>query len=128
MEYTVVTEHFAERHFIKSFSKKYKRSWNVTWTGLLEEFRNFEELFTTSSAQIIAETHPIKICKVEFRVHGTKESRKGSGNRYIVALHADTATAHILLVYGKTDLSGHGETAQWKNLIKANYPEYKNLL
>jgi hypothetical protein len=31
----------------------------------------------------------------------------------------------ILLVYGKTDLRGHNETAEWQKIIKENYPEYK---
>lgn len=128
MEYTTVTERFAERHFIKSFSKKYKRAWDVTWVGLMEEFRNFEELFTTSVAETIVDVEPIKICKVSFRVHGTKESRKSSGNRYIVALHTDTATAHILLVYHKGHLRDGNETAKWKQSIKDNYPEYRDLL
>lgn len=63
----------------------------------------------------------------EFRVYGTQVSRHGSGNRCIVVIHENTNTISVLLVYGKTDLSGHNETAEWKKLVIENYPEYKEL-
>lgn len=128
MAYAVVVEPFAERHFIKSFAKKYKGAWIVTWKGLLEEFSNFDELFKTNIAETIVHAGDIKICKAEFRVHGTKESRHSSGNRCIVALHADTQVARILLVYSKNDVRGSNETATWKNMIRENYSDYQSLL
>lgn len=124
-DYAITIERFAERHFIKGFSKKYMSAWDITWKGILEQFRFFDELFKTSIAETIAYDPNIKICKVEFRVHGTQESRHGSGNRCIVAVHRNTNKVCILLVYGKTDLSGRNETAEWKALIRENYPEYK---
>ncbi len=125
--YTIIIERFAERHFIKSFGKKYKGAWDITWTGILEQFRNFDELFKTSIAETIVYDSSIKICKVEFRVQGTQMSRHSSGNRCIVAIHKDTSKISVLLVYSKTDLSGHNETLEWKGLIRDNYPEYREL-
>ena len=66
--------------------------------------------------------------KTEFKISGTQESRHGSGNRCIVAKHKDTNKVCVLLVYHKNDLGGGNETANWKNVIKENYPEYGNLL
>jgi hypothetical protein len=126
-DYVVVVERFAERHFIKSFSRKYKGAWDITWTGILGQLRGFDELFKTSIAETIIYDSNVKICKVEFRVHGTKESRRSSGNRCIVAVHKNTSKVCVLLVYGKTDLSGHNETSEWKSIIRENYPEYKEL-
>ena len=123
--YNVIVGKYAERHFINSFSKKYMGAWDITWNGILEQFKGFSELFKTSIAQTIVHDSYIKICKVEFRVHGTQESRRSSGNRCIVAVHEDTKKVCVLLVYGKTDLSGHNETAEWKKLVIENYPEYK---
>jgi hypothetical protein len=123
--YTVIVPRFAERHFIKSFSRKYKSAWDITWRGILQQFRSFDELFKSSIAETIARDSNIMICKAEFRVYGTEVSRHGSGNRCIVAIHNNTSTISILLVYGKTDLSGHNETAEWKKLVVENYPEYK---
>ncbi|MCX6715933.1 MAG: hypothetical protein NT077_02870 [Candidatus Taylorbacteria bacterium] len=125
IEYAIIVERFAERHFINGFSRKYKGAWDITWKGILEQFSGFDELFKTSIAETIAHDQNVKICKVEFRVYGTQESRHGSGNRCIVAVHKDTNKVCVLLVYGKTDLSGHNETLEWKKLIAENYPEYK---
>jgi len=96
--YTVIVERFAERHFIKGFSRKYKGAWDITWKGILEQFRSFDELFKSSIAETIIRDSGLKICKVEFRVHGTQVSRHGSGNRCIVAIHENTNTISVLLV------------------------------
>lgn len=127
-KYEVIFEPFAERHFIKSFAKKYKGAWNNTKDSLVVEFTFFEGSILKSSAETIADSTEIKICKTEFKISGTSESRHGSGNRCIVAIHKNTAVVHVLLVYGKTDLGGSNETAKWKNLIKENYPEYNKIL
>ncbi|MDP2631618.1 MAG: hypothetical protein Q8P30_02510, partial [Candidatus Uhrbacteria bacterium] len=68
------------------------------------------------------------ICKTEFKISGTQESRHGSGNRCIVAKHKNTNKVCVLFVYHKNDLGGGNETANWKNVIKENYQEYGNLL
>lgn len=128
IEYVARIEPFAERHYVKSFAKKYKGAWEITLKGLLAEFKNFEVLILKSNATTIVHAETIRIFKVDFRVHGTKESRRSSGNRYIVALHTDTVDARILLVYCKTDVRGSRETDWWKGLIRDNYPQYKRLL
>ena len=127
--YTVLVTPFAERHYIKSFKKKYKTAWDKTWFGMKRNFVSFDTLFELKIAETITEKSNIKICKTKFRVAGTKQSKSGSGNRCIIALHAKTKEVHILLVYNKTDLPGSGnETAQWKKLVKDNYSQYTHLL
>ena len=126
--YGVLIESFAERHYIKSFEKKYKGAWATTWIAISAALARFGSLLQTSIAETIVDRTPVRICKTEFRVAGTKESRHASGNRCIVAVHSDTCMVHVLLVYGKTDLRNKNETAQWKQLVKDNYPKYKNLL
>jgi hypothetical protein len=127
--YVVVVEKFAERHFISKFSKKYKGAWDVTWNAMNEEFKRIDALIgKTNIAETISDQGGIRICKTEFRVHGTQESRHASGNRCIVAVHKDTCVVHILLVYGKINLGSGNETAEWKNLILENYPEYSKIL
>jgi hypothetical protein len=125
--YDVVFEPFAERHFIKTFARKYKGAWNATLSFLVEEFKFFDALSGKSIALTIADSKDIKMCKTEFKISGTPQSRHGSGNRCIVAIHKNTNKVCVLLVYGKTDLSGHNETLEWKRLIAENYPEYKEL-
>lgn len=128
-KYTVVIETFAKRHYIKTFAKKYKKVWNFTLEVLAEEFSKFDILLTKSIAEEITDRNAdVVICKTEFKISGTKESRHGSGNRCIVAKHKNTNKVCVLLVYHKKDLGGGNETANWKSIIKKNYPEYRSLL
>jgi len=129
INYAVVVEKYAVRHFIANFKKKYKRAWDVTWIAMHEEFKRIDALIAvTKIAKVIVATKDIKIVKTEFRVHGTQESRHASGNRCIIAVHNVTATVHVLLVYNKNDLSDGNETAQWKALVQENYREYAGMV
>ncbi|MDP3726598.1 MAG: hypothetical protein Q8R36_05385 [bacterium] len=127
--YTVIVEKYSERHFISKFKKKYKGAWEVTWTELQGEFERIDAVIgKTNIAETITDQGDIKICKTEFRVHGTQESRHASGNRCIVAVHKDTCVVNVLVVYHKGDLGGSNEIASWKNLVKENYQEYSKIL
>ena len=126
--YSVKVQDFTESHFIKSFEKKYKTNWSLTFTAIKEELKRIDNLIkNTDKAETIVDAGNIKIVKTKFRVIGTKESAKASGNRCIVALNIDKKEVSVLLVYGKTDLSGKNETSEWKNIIKNNYYSYKDL-
>ncbi len=127
-KYSVKVDHYAERHYIKNFVKKYKGAWEVTWQAVCEEFKRFDSLLETSIAEIIVEKGNVKISKTEFRIAGSNQSRKSSGNRCIVVVHEDINLIKVLLVYHKNDLGGGNETAKWKQIIKENYPEYHKLL
>ncbi len=127
-KYEIFFEPFTERHFIKTFAKKYKGAWDVTLSSLKEEFTFFDVLFNKSIAETIIDSKEIKICKTEFKISGTQESRHGSGNRCIVAIHKNTNKICVLLVYNKNDLSNSNETAGWKKLMKENYLEYLSIL
>ena len=125
--YSVQIEKFAERHFIKSFEKKYKKHWDTTREAIVESLGRIDMLVTTSRAETIYTGVDFKIVKVYFRVDGTKESSKTSGNRCIVAWYPEKRLVSALLVYGKTDLSGSSETSEWQQLIRENYPQYSHL-
>lgn len=128
-EYQVIVGSFTERYFIKNFAKKYRKAWDTTIDFLLAEFKFIDVLFSKSIAEHITDSHAnIIICKTEFKISGTKESRHGSGNRCIVAIHRDTSKVRVLLVYNKNDLKGNNETVSWKNLVRENYLEYSNIL
>ena len=128
-EYAVAIEAFAERHFIKGFSKKYRKAWDVTFRAIIEEVQRAEALLGRNAyMETIANGDGVRIIKVEFRVAGTHESRHTSGNRCIVALHSDTMTAFILLVYCKTDVRGSRETDWWQGIVRDNYPQYSKIV
>lgn len=119
--FSVTIEDFAERHFIKSFQKKYQGKWDMTRRAIIAEFERIDNLLLTDRAEIISDAGGIQIIKTKFRIAGTKESAKSSGNRCIVVLHKEQRAVAVLLVYNKTHLSGKNETAEWKALIKEAY-------
>ena len=122
--FSVQVEDFAKRHFIKSFEKKYKGKWDLTLVYIAEELARIDNLLLTDRAETITDAGDIKIIKTRFRVAGSQESAKTSGNRCIVAWCISKQLVSIFLVYGKTDLGGKNETAKWRALIKDNYKEY----
>ncbi len=76
INYSVLVQPYAEKHFIKKFKKKYKEKWEITWRAICQELQRFDSLLKTSIAEVITECDNIRIAKTEFRVHGTNESKK----------------------------------------------------
>ncbi len=127
--YEVTIEPFADRHFIRTFAKKYKKAWDFTLSALSREFQSFDVILEKTIAKEITDRNAdVVICKTEFKISGTPESRHGSGNRCIIAKHKNTSRIYLLLVYHKNDLGSGNETTNWKNLVKENYPEYCDIL
>ncbi len=126
--YSVQIEKFAERHFIKGFSKKYKNKWDFTLNAIFAELTRIDMLLQTDRAEIILDTEDFKMLKTKFKIAGTQESAKTSGNRCIVAWYPKKQSVSILLVYGKTDISEKNETAEWKKIIRENYIEFKSII
>lgn len=126
--FSVGIEDFAQRHFVKSFEKKYKTKWDFTLEYIIEELSRIDNLLLTDRAETIVDAGDVKIIKTKFRVAGTQESAKTSGHRCIVAWNISMQTVSILLIYSKTDIKGKNETAEWKALIRDNYKEYREIL
>lgn len=123
--YIVEVEKYAERHFIASFKKKYRGAWDITWKALEEEFKRIEALIGVNNyVETIRDCNEFLICKTEFRIAGTQESRHRSGNRCIVVTHKKDHIVRVLLVYGKGDVKGSRETDWWQGVIRDNYPKY----
>ncbi len=130
MKYKVILRPFTERHFIRTFAKKYKNAWERTLKGLILEFSYPDRLFEKTIAETIhvSDDNDVKICKTEFKIAGTEVSRHASGNRCIIAVQKSTATVHALLIYFKGDIRGSNETVGWQSIVKNNYPEYRDLI
>ncbi len=130
MKYQVVFLPFTERHYIKSFAKKYGGAWDKTLKALTLEFTLVDRLFETTIAEAIhiSPDNNVRICKTEFKVLGTNVSRHASGYRCIVAIHSNTQIVKVLLVYGKDDIEGKKETVWWESLLRNTYPEYKDIV
>ncbi len=116
-------EKFAENHYIKSFEKKYKKHWDVTRKAIIAELERVDTLLLTDRAETVSVSGDLKLIKTKFRVACTNESAKTSGNRCIVVCDFAKRAVNVLLVYSKIDLRGHNETAEWREIIRSNYPE-----
>lgn len=130
MKYEVIFRPFTERHFIRTFAKKYKGAWGKTLKSLVVEFTFADVLFDKSIAETIciSADNDVRICKTEFKILGTEVSRHASGNRCIIAVCKSTETVHVLLVYSKGDIRGSNETVGWQTVIRDNYSEYREML
>lgn len=125
IKYNVKTEAFAEKHYIKNFRKKYKTHWDSTLKGILKMLEGLDSILDTDIIEQINFHNNLVIFKMEFRVFGTKCSKKSSGNRCILALNNKIKEIRILLVYHKNDIGEKNETATWKKIIRDNYSNYK---
>ena len=94
----------------------------------MAELERIDALLLTDRAETITNVGDIKIIKTKFKVAGTQESAKTSGNRCIVVAYRNSQSISILLVYGKTDLSGRNETAEWRTIVKDNYPSLREII
>lgn len=121
---SVNIEKYALRHFIKSFEKKYNKAWDITMSAIKRELMSFEVLLLKTIAEVIVESGSIRICKVEFKIAGSNQSRHGSGNRCIVSVDSSNNLIRILLLYHKSHLGDGNETAKWKQMIRSNYDNY----
>lgn len=124
IKYSVKIERFAESHYIKKFSKKYKNFWEPTFRGVISELERFDEFVKTDYIDLISSFEDSSVFKMDFRVAGTKFSRKSSGNRCIISLNKDKNEICVLLMYHKNDIGDKNETATWKKIIRDNYNDY----
>ena len=130
MKYSVLFLPFTDRHYTRTFAKKYKGAWDKTLKSLVVEFTFVDVLLEKSIAETIcvSSDNDIRICKTEFKILGTEVSRRASGNRCIIAVCKSKKTVHVLLVYSKGDIHGSNETVGWQTVVKNNYSEYRDIL
>ncbi|KKU44558.1 MAG: hypothetical protein UX60_C0001G0011 [Berkelbacteria bacterium GW2011_GWA2_46_7] len=122
-DYFVEVDGFAERHYIKVFAKKYgSKKWNITLSALTEEAKRIDRLISETNRAEIITSGSKKVVKISFKVAGTNESAKTSGNRAIVYVDEENRTVLFLLVYCKNDIGPPNETQKWQKMIKDQYP------
>jgi len=128
IKYAVTIEKFADKHYLKNFRKKYKKSFDVPWSAFVFMLQKIDLMLERDGNNEISDPNKeIVICKTEFKI-ATKESAKSSGNRCIIAQNKEKKEIKILLVYCKNDIQNNNETVWWKNIIKENYSAYKDIL
>lgn len=132
-EYAIFIEEFAQRHYIKSFVKKYKgKQWEITLSAIRSILSRYDNIApnnqsSDSKLDIICLCNEYTIIKLDFSVAGTQISAKSSGNRVVAAVDTKNKFIKILLVYSKNEIGPPNETIKWKKLISEYYPEFKEL-
>lgn len=122
--FEVIIEDFAKRHYIKLFHKKYKKAWQITETAIIAEIERIDNVIgKTDKAETIKCNGDYLLIKLNFRVAGTKDSAKASGNRAVIFVDNETRICKVLLVYSKNEICQPNETQKWQEVIKSNYSE-----
>jgi len=128
LKYKVFIREYANRHYIKTFEKKYGRYWDMALEAIVESLERVDTFLTTSKAEKILSYHEknAHILKCEFRLANSSDSAHASGNRYIVYFNESLRECHVLLLYSKDHYEGQ-ETSWWKQQIKTNYPDMREI-
>ena len=121
-KYLVKISEYAEKHFIKSFSKRYKWAREETLKviiEMLERIKIFSKIKDKAEKIHICDKWYIVKCK--FKIAWSNESPKTSWNRIIAYVNEESKEVLILLIYTKTDIQWGNETARREKLIKENH-------
>ncbi len=127
-KYTVHFDDYTTGHYIKKLKKKFtQKQWNVTEQALRSIAENIDTFIDqTDQVETIHEKDGNKICKLYFKIAGTKDSYKKSCCRGIVYVDSDKKDVVFLFLYHKSFLTGRGnETDKWRRVIKENFPQYE---
>ena len=111
--YLVQFDPYTKNHFIKSITKRYSsRQWQATRKSLEFVLEHIDQHILTDKARTIHASDVGRIVKLYFKIAGTKDSARGSGNRAIVFLD-DTLK----------EICQPNETVKWQKVINEQFPE-----
>lgn len=119
---------YSLKHYLSDFKKKYKgKQWDLTQMSIIEDLSRLrmENNTTQLSGQIdeLKYSDGMWLAKYDFKIAGTKQSTKDSGNRCILFINNDQNTIDILLIYNKNNLvKNTKETKYIFDVLKENYP------
>ena len=126
-KYNVVVGEYARKHYIKSFSKKYKWAWDKTFETIENMLSRIVTYNRTSKVNKIHIWEKQYIAKCEFNIEWHSISTKASWNSIIIYVDENSNEVKILLLYWKTDVKWSNETSWWEQEIKNNYKEISKL-
>ena len=121
---------FSKHHYLKYFEKKYsKKAWDITTESIIQDLSRIRtsvsDLQKTMQVDELWHNNDCWIFKYDFRVAGTKTSKKTSGNRVIAFLDLSNNFIEILIIYDKGCLpKNKSETAFSEGIIKEEFPDY----
>jgi len=121
---------YSKRHFLKRFEKSYKgKQWAVTYDSIIQDLSRIRtsvsDLQYRQQVDELYHKDNFWIFKYDFRIAGTNESTKTSGNRCVVFIDENCNKMEILLIYGKIDLPKNiTETQYINNVLKHEFHQY----
>lgn len=129
-DYRVVVSPYAERHYIKQFSKAYRgKRWEVTLSSIKQDLRRVHAMQTTQQVDELKRGSGCILIKYDFTIAQSGVSPKASGNRCIVFLDIENHLQTVLLAYGKGDLPKKlSETQFIFSTVVAEFPKLWNRL
>jgi hypothetical protein len=121
--YSVSFSEYSQRHYVKTFEKKYHGSWARTRIDIINICKRIDNMLLYKRADLIASEKEFKLVKLDFSVEGTRVSPKASGNRCVLFVNEMSRSACVLIVYSKNEIAPPNETAKWKAEVKAAFPD-----
>lgn len=111
---------YSKHHFLKKFKKKYPgKQWLLTEESIKQDLSriNFNDLQLSQQVDELWNDGKLWVFKYDFRVAGTKESTKSSGNRLVGIINLAQNLITIIVIYHKTYLPGNISETQYINGI-----------
>lgn len=111
---------YSKHHFLKKFKKKHPgKQWLLTEESIKQDLSriNFNDLQLSQQVDELWNDGKLWVFKYDFRVAGTKESTKSSGNRLVGIIDLAQNLITIIVIYHKTDLPGNISETQYINGI-----------
>lgn len=126
LPFTIVWNKFTDKNFTDEFLKKYKtKQWKITKEAIEDSLIRIHNLQDTQQLDSIRSMDGYGIYKLDFKIAGTNESPKSSGNRAILFVDNHFHIVTILLVYHKNNIKkNQKETVWWEIIIKENFGEF----
>lgn len=131
--FSVVFAEYAKTHYLNKFIKKYKgKQWDYTEMSIKQDISRLRMVNNTTqnSSQIDELKHKDNywLAKYDFKIAGTKESTKSSGNRCVLFIDNSIDLIQILLIYNKNDLPKNKKETQYIfSELEDNYSTIYNL-
>ena len=131
--FNVSYREYAKSYFLKEFEKKYKgKQWEKTESSIFEDLKRLrvKNNTTQQSSQIDELKHKNEywLFKYDFRIAGSNQSTKSSGNRIVGFIDNMQNQLDILLIYSKNDLPKNKKETQYiEDVLSQNYYEIGEL-
>lgn len=131
--FNVSYKEYAKNHFLKDFEKKYKgKQWEKTESSIFEDLKRLRTINNTTQQSSQIDQLKYKdgywLFKYDFRIAGTNQSTKSSGNRIVGFINNRKNILEILLIYNKNNLpKNKNETQYIEEVLLQNYRDILEL-